>query len=96
MKKPSKYRNVRTELDGEMFDSAGEARWYAGLKLLQKAGKIRLLERQSKFELHVNGQLIGHYIADATWVDDAKGKRSTELPGDAEVVHRDDLVVLDG
>ena len=32
----------------------------------------------------------------STWVDDAKGKRSTELPGDAEVVHRDDLVVLDG
>ncbi len=38
--------------------------------------------------------LVAH---SAAWVDQAKGKRTDALePGDHEVVHRDDLVVLDG
>lgn len=41
--KPSKYGNVRTEIDGIWFDSQAEARRYEELRLLQRAGAISLL-----------------------------------------------------
>lgn len=37
---PSKYKAVRTEVDGYKFASKAEARRYAELKLLVKAGEI--------------------------------------------------------
>lgn len=47
----SKYRNVKTTLDGITFDSAKEARRYAELCLLKKAGLINSLYRQAEIEL---------------------------------------------
>ena len=41
--KPSKYGNVRTEIDGIWFDSQAEASRYAELRLLQRTGAITLL-----------------------------------------------------
>lgn len=46
-----KYRNKKTEIDGILFDSKKEAARYAELKLLEKAGVIKNLELQPKFEL---------------------------------------------
>lgn len=47
----SKYGNKKVIVDGHPFDSMKEARRYKELKLLERAGKIKDLELQPKFEL---------------------------------------------
>ena len=49
--KVSKYRNVKTTVDGITYDSAKEARRHQELLLLERAGKIQALERQKPFVL---------------------------------------------
>lgn len=47
----SKFGNRKTTVDGIEFASAKEARRYMELKLLQRAGEIRNLKVQPRFEL---------------------------------------------
>lgn len=47
----NKYGNKKIVVDGHKFDSKKEARRYGELKLLARAGKIKDLELQPKFEL---------------------------------------------
>lgn len=47
----NKYRNCKTEVDGILFDSKREARYYLYLKQLEKDGKISDLRRQVPYEL---------------------------------------------
>lgn len=70
--KPSKYRAIKTNVDGVVFDSRGEAGRYEQLKLLQRAGHISNLKLQPKFELMVNGILICRYVADFSYVENGK------------------------
>lgn len=49
--KYNKYANKKVQLDGIAFDSRKEAKRYAELKLLEKAGEITGLDRQVKFDL---------------------------------------------
>jgi len=49
--KQSKYRNIKTKVNGITFDSQAEARRYQELKLLEKAGEIKNLKLQPKFIL---------------------------------------------
>ena len=42
----SKYHNRPVTVDGQRFDSAGEAGWWGQLRLLERAGEITGLERQ--------------------------------------------------
>ena len=51
MTKRHKYRAQRTTVDGITFDSKKEARRWQELRLLEKAGEIRQLERQVRFHL---------------------------------------------
>lgn len=66
----SKYNNVKTRAGGVVFDSRAEAARYMELKIMEKAGLIRNLERQVKFELtpavRIGKKLLraSHYIAD--------------------------------
>lgn len=71
-KGPTKYRNQRTEVDGIWFDSKAEADRWRGLKLLERAGQIRDLDRQVNYPLAVNGVLICDYRCDFTY-DEAAG-----------------------
>lgn len=48
-KRRSKYGNHKVEFDGYEFDSKKEARRYAELKLLEKAGEIKDLKLQKAF-----------------------------------------------
>lgn len=48
---PMKYNAKKTIVDGITFDSKQEAARYRELKLLERAGKIRNLELQKRFEL---------------------------------------------
>ena len=47
----SKYRNVKTEVDGILFASKKEARRYSELKLLERAGEIAHLELQPRIKI---------------------------------------------
>lgn len=56
-------------IDGEYFHSTGEAKRYQELTLLQWGGKIRNLTPHPKFPLVVEGEKVGVYTADASYVD---------------------------
>lgn len=84
---PSKYRNRKTILDGEKFDSMAEAKRYHQLQMLQRMGEISNLTRQVSFELAPACMVQGArkralvYRADFTYnengkqiVEDVKGK----------------------
>ena len=60
----SKFRNVKTEVDGTLFASKAEAARYLYLKTLLRIGEIDALELQPRFNLVVNGQKVCAYIAD--------------------------------
>lgn len=49
--KGNKYGNRKIAFDGQTFDSKKEMRHYTELLLLEKAGKIKDLQRQVKFQL---------------------------------------------
>lgn len=64
-----KYKNNPVEYDGINFDSKREAKRYAELKLLERAGEITDLQRQVKFEL-----IPAQYETVERW-SDKTGKR---------------------
>lgn len=61
---PSKHRNVKTELDGIVFDSKKEAARYAELLMMSKSALIADLKVQPRLRCDVNGEHICYYIAD--------------------------------
>ena len=67
IRRPSKYRAVRTTVDGIAFASKKEAKRYAELRLMEKAGEIRDLTRQQSFAIEVNGQKVCGYTADFSY-----------------------------
>lgn len=73
----NKYHSRKVEVDGILFDSRKEARRYAELLLLEKAGAIRNLQRQVKFDLipsqKIDGKVVERpctYVADFTYLED--------------------------
>jgi hypothetical protein len=68
----SKYRAIKTEVDGITFASKKEAKRYQELRLLEKAGVIQDLRLQPKFEISVNGEHICDYIGDFNYVENGK------------------------
>lgn len=84
-KKPSKYRNIPTFVNGRRFASKREADRYCTLVRAEQAGEIAGLECQPRYPLVVNGVKIGVYVADFRYamvdtrtlvVEDAKGVRT--------------------
>ena len=69
MKRPLKFRNEPTEVDGIRFASRAEAKRWQELKLLERAGEIHDLRRQPRYELVVNGIRIGVYVGDFAYLD---------------------------
>lgn len=78
MKRRSKFGAVKTTVDGIEFDSKAEARRYSELRLLERAGKIRNLERQVRYDLDVNGVRVGFYKADFRYWDQASSQQIVE------------------
>ena len=84
----SKYRNVRTVVDGETFDSKREAQYWHELKLREKVGEIHGLKRQVPFDLlcpevlweglvvdtnvEVFTRRVSQYVADFVYYDHFK------------------------
>lgn len=83
--KQSKYKNVKTEVDGVVYDSAREAKRHGELQLMERVGQISNLRRQVSYELKVGGVLVAKYIADHVYdeggaevVEDSKGIRTRD------------------
>lgn len=90
--KANKYGNKKVTFDGIEFDSKKEARRYAELKMLQKAGMIKDLELQKKYELipsqYINKRCVEREVAykadfvykqnGETIVEDTKGMKTKE------------------
>lgn len=72
-----KYRAKKTEVNGIIFASKKEASRYTDLWLMQRAGDIRDLELQPKYEIKVNGFKVCTYIADFRYKN-RKGELITE------------------
>lgn len=75
-----KYKNSKIDYDGIKFDSKKEAARYAELKILEKAGEIKNLQRQRTFELiprqKIDGKVVERackYIADFVYQERIPG-----------------------
>ena len=78
-KKQNKYGNKHVVVDGIRFDSAAEAARWCTLLLLQKAGEIRSLTRQVRYELHTpDGKRIGLIVPDFEYIACSTGELITE------------------
>lgn len=69
-----KYRNRKTEVDGYTFDSIKEGTRWQELRLMEKQGIIKDLERQVKYELIPKTDKFRacNYIADFVYTMDGK------------------------
>ena len=92
--KTNKYKNQKVNIDGETFDSKREAKRYLELKLLERAGEIKDLQRQVKYILipsqKRDGKVVERecaYISDFEYydahtgelvVEDTKGMRTKD------------------
>jgi hypothetical protein len=95
----TKYGAIRTEVDGITFASKAEARRYAELKLMERAGAIKDLTLQPRYPIVVEGVPICTYVADffyfavrddgRTWrpvIEDVKGVRTPVFKLKAKLV----------
>lgn len=66
--KGRKYRNTPVVIDGHRFASKAEGRRYSELKLLERAGEIRDLRLQPRYDLAVNGHKVCAYVGDFAYL----------------------------
>ena len=80
----SKYKAVKTTIDGITFDSKREAKRYTELKVLEKSGMITHLELQPEYQITINGAKICKYKADFRYftVRAENNERSYNLKGE--------------
>jgi hypothetical protein len=83
-----KYNAKPTVIDGHRFPSQREANRYCELRLLARAGELRNLRLQPRYEFRHNGQHICTYVADFAYeeltdtgkwqscIEDVKGVRT--------------------
>lgn len=77
----SKYYNKKTQtIDGMVFDSKKEASRWGQLKLMERAGLIKDIQTQVKFELipKQEGERACSYVADFVYTDCNTGKKVVE------------------
>ena len=74
----SKYGNIKTKVDGIEFDSKKEAAFYMELKVREKAGEVKDITLQPRFELQPKFDKDGthyrkiEYVADFMYEEDGK------------------------
>lgn len=72
--RPHKYGARKVEIDGLKFDSTAEGEYYQELKLLQRAGEIKLIETQPKVYLTAarilyKPDFLIEHEGDHVWID---------------------------
>ena len=78
MMRAHKFHAVATTVDGHRFPSKKEARRFAELKLLERAGKISRLTLQPSYTFTHNGVEICRYVADFQYFDNDRNCPVTE------------------
>ena len=68
----NKYGAIRTEVDGQWFDSKAEAKRYQELKIMVRAGIVKNLQVHERFAIIVGGKTVGQYEADFTYYENGK------------------------
>lgn len=69
--KANKFNAVKTEYNGDKYDSKREARHAYELDCLIKAGEVKKWDRQFKIEINVKGKHICNYFIDfKVWMSD--------------------------
>ena len=79
----NKYRNEPVVIDGVRFPSKKEARRWGELKLLERAGEIRNLQRQVRHKIIVNGELVCVYVSDFNY-EERNGKQWSPVVEDVK------------
>ena len=69
---------IERTIDGITFDSKREATRYLELKLLERVGRIKDLNLQTKFPVQINGKHFCNYTADFVYFDVAKNETIIE------------------
>lgn len=82
----SKYKAVKTIVDGITFDSIKEAKRYKELKLLERAGMIEELQLQVPFVLFSKSKYgrVVKYIADFTYYELLSGNKRKYIVEDVK------------
>lgn len=70
----NKFRAIKTEIDGIVFDSKKESKTYLELKILEKAKLIKNIQLQVPYLIEINGMKICKYVADFVYIDCKTGK----------------------
>lgn len=60
----TKYKSIKTTIDGITFHSKRESVYYSDYKLLEQSGEITHLELQPKYPIVINGKKICTAIFD--------------------------------
>jgi len=81
-----KYGNKKVTIDGIKFDSKWEGERYLYIKSLERAGRVKDLELQVRYNLIVNEQKICAYIADFRYKREDKDGEWHEIVEDAKGV----------
>lgn len=68
----NKYSALRTEVDGHIFDSRGEAEYYKTLKIRWLAKEIFDLELQPVYPIILNGVKVCKVIGDFRYREDGR------------------------
>ncbi|GER73405.1 hypothetical protein BpPP18_14720 [Weizmannia acidilactici] len=79
-RKPNKYRNKKTKVDGVWFDSLAEATYYRQLKWLKQAKQIKDFKIQPR------------YLLQEQFIKNGKTYRKIEYVADFEVIKNDGTV----
>lgn len=87
----SKYKAIKTEVDGIVFASKKEAKRYSELKWLEKGGRITDLELQPKFDVVVCGVKICTYKADYKYYEVSEIMRGESVRVDCEKMIVEDV-----
>ena len=74
----SKYGAKAVVIDGIRFASKREARRYAELKLLAKAGEISNLQLQPEYVFETRGVVVFSYFGDFEYYDNTLKRRVVE------------------
>lgn len=92
----SKYKNLKTEIGKNVFDSKKEAQRFMELELLVKTGTISNLQRQVKFVLIPSQKIDGKvaeracsYVADFVYSD----KQGNTIVEDTKGVKTKDYII---
>ena len=90
-RKYNKYGAKKTQFMGFTFDSRWEAERWGQLTAMERAGAIRDLERQIKYDIVVNGEKICRYIADFKYKEVEEDGSTKEIIEDAKGVETADF-----